>query len=137
VRSTCSAGDALDPKFRWVAAAVVVALGLVTTACGGNRGSAYGEADAVTEPGLTVVVQLKNLQFSPKAIRVHTGTTVTWVNDDPVLHNVASVDSVFLSPDPLPSGDRFSFTFTQPGTYRYQCIYHHPTMLGVVLVAGP
>lgn len=118
------------------AAAVVLGVGLLTAACTGSHGSAYGEADSVSESGATVVVHLQNLQFSPKAIRANTGTTVTWVNDDSVLHNVASIDGVFLSPDPLAPGDRFSFVFLHAGTYRYQCIYHHPTMLGVVIVNG-
>jgi plastocyanin len=61
---------------------------------------------------------------------------VTWVNDDNVVHNVRQVESVFLSPEEMSRGESFSFTFDQPGTYRYQCTFHHPTMNGVVIVEG-
>lgn len=120
---------------------------LVTVAfavsCGGgandaNDGDAdaYGERDAVTIADTSVSVEMRNLQFDPQGIRIQPGTTVTWVNKDPVLHNVSQIDSVFLSQDEMKEGDVFSFTFEKPGTYRYQCTYHHPTMNGVVIVEG-
>lgn len=32
------------------------------------------------------------------------------------------------------AGDTFSYTFDAPGTYRYQCTFHHPNMNGMVIV---
>ena len=77
---------------------------------------------------------MKNLQFQPQGIKVRPGTTVTWLNNDSVVHNVRQVQSVFLSQDEIPSGESFSFRFDSPGTYRYQCTFHHPDMNGVVIV---
>ncbi len=58
---------------------------------------------------------------------------MTWVNTDPVTHNVRQVESEFLSPDVNP-GETFAFTLGETGRYRYQCTYHHPNMNGVVIV---
>jgi plastocyanin len=116
-------------------AVFVLALSLLT-ACGGSKADAYGESKAVTINGTSVTVKMKNIQFSPQGIKVRPGTTVTWVNDDGVMHNVRQVESTFLSPDAMRTGESFSFRFDRPGTYRYQCTLHHPTMNGVVIVEG-
>ncbi|MHB8376399.1 MAG: cupredoxin domain-containing protein [Dehalococcoidia bacterium] len=117
---------------------VVLASVAVIAACGGKSGQAsvdaYGERNPVTVTGNAVTVALKNIQFVPQGIKVRPGTTVTWVNDDSVVHNVSEIHSVFLSPDVMKPGDRFSFTFDKPGVYRYQCTFHHPLMNGVVIV---
>jgi len=122
----------------WVALGVPVTTSLVLLACGGSGdGSgtdAYGESNAVTVAEAAVVVELKDIKFDPQGIKVRPGTTVTWVNMDTVVHNVRQVQSVFLSPDVMEEGDKFTFTFDEPGTYRYQCTYHHPNMNGVVIV---
>jgi plastocyanin len=103
--------------------------------CGGGGGSdAYGERDPVEVSGTSVTVELKDIQFQPKGIKIKPGTTVTWVNKDPVIHNVRQVESVFLSQDVMEEGDTFTYTFNEPGTYRYVCTYHHPNQLGVVIV---
>ena len=112
---------------------------LLGVACGSNGRSgsdAYGEQDAKMIDGDAVTVELINLQFVPQGIRIKPGTTVTWKNKDVALHNVSSIDSVFLSTPQgdMKQGDTFSYTFDAPGTYRYQCTFHHPSMNGVVIV---
>ena len=62
------------------------------------------------------------------------GTTVTWVNDDAVIHTVTDVDGQFDSGF-LGSGEGFSFTFTEPGEYEYFC-QPHPWMRARVIVEG-
>ena len=108
---------------------------MLISACGNKpKVDAYGESNAARISEASVVVEMKGLQFGPQGIRVKPGTTVTWVNNDPVVHNVRQVRSVFLSPEEMPEGASFSFRFDEPGTYRYQCTYHHPNMNGVVIV---
>jgi plastocyanin len=121
---------------RALALTVLLTAGLLIVACSGEGGGsdAYGERDAVEVTGTSVTVEIKDIQFQPNGIRVRPGTTVTWVNRDPVVHNVRQVESVFLSQDVMEEGDTFSFTFREPGTYRYVCTYHHPNQLGVVIV---
>ena len=61
------------------------------------------------------------------------GTTVTWVNEDDTPHTVVSDDRKTFRSKPLDTDDRFSFTFTTPGTYGYFCSIH-PHMTGKVVV---
>ncbi len=110
----------------------------LTAACGGSGSkagpNAYGERNPVEVSAASATVDLTSIQFAPQGIRVKPGTTVTWVNRDAVVHNVRQIESVFLSQDELKQGDTFTFTFNEPGVYRYQCTFHHPNMNGVVIV---
>ena len=114
-------------------AASLVAVVFATAACGGGGSDAYGESSPVRLDGDSVTVEMGSGSFEPQGIKVKRGTTVTWINNDPVVHNVRQVESTFLSPDVAP-GESFSFTMDEPGRYRYQCTYHHPNMNGVVIV---
>ena len=63
------------------------------------------------------------------------GTTVVWVNDGHNMHTVASFDGLFTSVTLRP-GESFSFTFAEPGEYRYVCKQHaRQGMLGKIVVA--
>ena len=77
-------------------------------------------------------VKIDNFAFAPQRIVVQAGTTVTWVNADDAPHTVASSTKVFKS-GALDTEDKFSFTFTTPGTYEYFCSLH-PHMTGTVVV---
>ena len=74
--------------------------------------------------------------FLPQVITVVIGmnNTVTWINQDLIAHNVISNTGAFASGD-LSSGQTYTFTFTQAGTYPYYCSYH--PMSGVVIVKNP
>ena len=93
-------------------------------------------ADPATQPATQAAVRVKieNFAFIPKELNVPVGTTVTWQNADDVPHTATSKDDpqVFDS-GPLDTDDKFSFTFTKPGTYAYYCKVH-PHMTGVVTV---
>ena len=77
-------------------------------------------------------VKIDNFTFAPQRLVVKAGTTVTWINEDDVPHTVASSSKLFKS-KALDTGDKFSFTFTTPGTYAYFCSVH-PHMTGAVVV---
>ena len=68
-------------------------------------------------------VGIDNFNFMPKSLSVPVGTTVTWTNHDDVPHTVTSRDKKFTS-QALDTDERFSFTFTEPGTYAYFCAIH-------------
>jgi len=74
--------------------------------------------------------------FLPQIITVVIGVnnTVTWTNQDLIAHNVISNTGAFYSGD-LSTGQSYTFTFTQPGTYPYYCSYH--PMNGEVVVENP
>ena len=80
----------------------------------------------------SIVVTIDNFNFTPPALAISAGTTVTWVNKDDVPHTVTSDDKLFAS-RALDTDDKFSFTFQQPGTYSYYCSVH-PKMVGKVTV---
>jgi plastocyanin len=83
-------------------------------------------------PAADTKVQIDQYAFLPQRITVKPGTTVTWTNDDDDSHTVASSAKLFKS-GPLDTGDKFSFTFTTPGTYAYFCSVH-PQMTGTIVV---
>jgi len=77
-------------------------------------------------------VNIDQFTFYPQRITVKAGTTVTWSNEDDVPHTIVSSSKVFKS-KALDTADKFSFTFTTPGTYDYFCSLH-PHMTGAVVV---
>lgn len=77
-------------------------------------------------------VHIDNFQFSPATLTIPTGTTVTWTNQDDMVHTVTSATRVFSSAS-LETDDLFSYTFTTPGTYTYFCKLH-PHMTATVIV---
>ncbi len=72
--------------------------------------------------------------YSPVTLTVSAGQTVTWLNADTTIHTVTSETGLFDSGNLRP-GERFSFTFTMPGTYAYFCT-PHPWMTGTVVVTS-
>ena len=84
----------------------------------------------------THAVTISEFAFSPATLTITAGDTVTWTNDDPVVHTSTSAGGAWDSGD-LPQGASFSFTFTTPGTYDYLCT-PHPSMTGrIVVQAAP
>ncbi len=78
----------------------------------------------------TVIIQ--SASFQPDSLTVPAGTTVTWINRDIVRHTVTSREGLFDS-GRLGSGESFTYTFEEPGTFDYYCTIH-PTMQGTVTV---
>ena len=112
--------------FRFVVSAALAALVLVA-ASGHYRAWATGDtAPAGTE------VKIDNFSFTPQAITVKAGTTITWTNRDDIPHTVVSDEQLFKSKT-LDTDDKFSTTLTKPGTYSYFCSIHSK-MTGKVIV---
>lgn len=75
-------------------------------------------------------VSLENVSFSPAAVTVRPGTTVTWEwNDGSLQHDVVFDD---FESEIMASGT-FTHTFEEPGTYEYVCSLHS-NMKGTVFV---
>ncbi|MFD1587624.1 halocyanin domain-containing protein [Halorientalis brevis] len=76
--------------------------------------------------------------FDPPAIRITTGTEVTWLwTGDGGKHNVTEIDGGFTSGEPESGGGTmFVHTFDQAGLYRYKCTSHgnELNMRGAVIV---
>lgn len=72
--------------------------------------------------------------YSVNVLRIPVGTTVTWTNDDAMLHTATAVDGSFDSGF-LAAGDSWSYTFDEPGEFEYYCL-PHPWMRATVIVEG-
>ena len=133
-----------------MATATLAAVGL--TACGGPthaasaasaatggahaRGETAAAAPAATQPAVaTSAVMIDNFSFTPPAIRVKAGTTVTWTNKDEEPHSVVSSEEPMHSHTLAGTSNTFTHTFAKPGTYHYNCGIH-PFMHGTVEVTA-
>jgi plastocyanin len=85
------------------------------------------------KPASPATVKIDNFSFGPANITIPAGTTVTWTNNDDVPHVVTSDDNKMFKSKALDTDDRFSFTFTKPGTYNYYCAIH-PKMTAKIVV---
>ena len=106
------------------ARAAVVA-GVLGCAIGITLGVAFAGAE-------DAAVKIDNFTFTPKSVTVKAGTTVTWTNQDDIPHTVTSTTKQFRSKG-LDTDDKFTFTFSTPGTYDYFCSLH-PQMTGTIVV---
>ncbi len=76
-------------------------------------------------------VKIDNFTFGPQKLTAKVGDTVTWTNEDDIPHTVVSTGH-FRS-KALDTADKYSFTFTAPGTFEYFCGLH-PHMQGTIVV---
>ena len=79
-----------------------------------------------------VRIDLRDLAYRPASIEIEAGTTVEWVNGDPLAHTVTAADTTFDS-GLIEPGRTWRRTFTVPGTWRFACT-PHPFMRGVIVV---
>ena len=77
-------------------------------------------------------IVIKNFMFSPMAITVKAGTTVTWKNMDGEPHTVVNDAGVFHSAA-LDQNDTYQFKFDKPGVYKVFCGIH-PYMKATITV---
>ena len=88
----------------------------------------------------TVDIDLANIAFSPKDIRISKGTKIVWTNSDDAVHyiNTDSHPAHTYYKDQnskaLNKGDTFSLTFDTPGAYPYHCSAHADSMTGTIIV---
>jgi plastocyanin len=80
----------------------------------------------------SVLVAIKEFKYDAPTLIVPAGTTVTWTNEDSETHTVTASDRAFSSTG-LDRDEKYSHTFTTPGTYAYFCALH-PFMTGQVVV---
>ncbi|MGB9204064.1 MAG: cupredoxin family copper-binding protein [Terriglobales bacterium] len=94
--------------------------------------SSAGRASAAENPAAPQIT-IDNFSFAPTTLTVAAGTEVTWVNHDDIPHTVVSEDKTTFKSRALDTDEKFSFTFSKPGTYTYFCSIH-PKMTAKVIV---
>lgn len=77
-------------------------------------------------------VTIKNFMFSPMALTVKAGETVTWKNLDGEPHTVVNDAGLFRSAA-LDQNDTYQFKFDKPGVYNVFCGIH-PNMKETITV---
>jgi plastocyanin len=82
-----------------------------------------------------VKVSYRNFAINPDVVRVHSGATIEWTNNDPTDHNVTGESG----PQPFASknfgeGATFRVHLSKPGIYHYECTLHPATMNGTIQV---
>lgn len=89
---------------------------------------------AGAQSGETVTVSIQDFFFDSAELTVEPGTTVQWVNEGEAPHDATSTDGGPLASGTLQTGETFSFTFEEAGTYEYFCSIH-PDMTASVTVS--
>lgn len=79
-------------------------------------------------------VTMSGYAFQPAQITIHVGDSVTWTNRDQAPHDASATSGpvMFHSPT-LSTGQSWTYTFSQPGTYSYYCSIH-PSMRAKIVV---
>ncbi|MEV7099387.1 cupredoxin family copper-binding protein [Amycolatopsis sp. NPDC051045] len=92
-----------------------------------------GPAAAATQQ-----VMMQGYAYSPAALTVRVGDTVTWMQHDEAPHDVVTTSApvAFRSPR-LSAGQSWSYTFRQPGTYQYYCSVHPVMRASVTVLPAP
>ena len=91
------------------------------------------EARQAAAAGRAVVeIEISQLAFQNRELEIPVGTTVRWVNKDPVAHTSTAADRTWESPLIGP-GETYEHTFDEVGEYAYHCV-PHPFMTAKVVV---
>jgi amicyanin len=140
-------------RARWRIGALAAASAVALAACGASAAGTPSNPTATTPaapassapppnpgtptsaapaPAAAADVSILNFKFTPAALTIKAGTTVTWTNKDAIGHTVNFMTGGINS-NVLNHNDQFAYTFTTPGTYDYICSIH-PFMHGSVTV---
>lgn len=87
----------------------------------------------------TTIVSMTDNVFLASSVTINAGDTVTWTNLGTMQHSTTSDTFVWGSPT-LNPGVSFSFTFNNPGSFPYHCVFHGSAgfgMIGTVTVNPP
>lgn len=82
--------------------------------------------------------------FDPANLTIQPGDTVSFINAQDEMHDVMFVEvpkginEMIMSPMHEKKGDKFSYQFTVPGTYKFHCHPHEKLgMKGTLIVGAP
>jgi plastocyanin len=117
-------------RIKWILGLAVIAVAAIAMVAGTRVILAESSGE---KPASAAAIKIDNFSFGPATITIPAGSTVTWTNNDDVPHVVTSDDNKMFKSKALDTDDRFSFTFTKPGTYNYYCAIH-PKMTAQIVV---
>jgi len=108
----------MKSKLSWV----VIGLCGLFSACVSDTGPLENNTSART-------VHMGPSSFSPSSVILSRGGTVTWVNDNPIAHDItpnnANQGGTWTARKiAANTGTSFAFQFSSPGVYDYHCTLH-------------
>ncbi|MDQ4006463.1 MAG: cupredoxin domain-containing protein [Actinomycetota bacterium] len=106
--------------------------GAASGASAATPSGSSGGSSAAPAPGAeSHTISMVNSTFDPQTLQARVGDKVTWVNDDPIPHNVTGgpLDSGMMM-----GGAEYTTVLTEAGTIEYDCTLH-PGMTGTLEVA--
>jgi plastocyanin len=111
---------------------------LAVGGCGSDDSSDSGStaAPAASTPAAAsggVKISMKNIAFNPKAVTVKAGQKITWVDEEPVEHNVVATSGADFKSETFGQDGTFEFTPKEAGEIKYECTLH-PGMEGTLTV---
>ena len=110
--------------------AVALGVGLtVAAACSSSTAPAQSCGSSGASANINAT---GSLNFSPKSATITHGQSVCWENVATFTHTVTSDDGTSFDTN-LPAGNRFIYTFANPGTFTYHCKIHSG-MTGTITV---
>ena len=127
----------------WRAVSVIAGLATIascggsdgTDSTGGGDGGGGGAVGTVTlGPGIQYV-SAHNGTMNPAVDTIVAGSTMTWTWTGSEPHGVRSVGTPSFASSPTHTGSgTYVVTFTDPGTYKYDCSVHGQLMTGTIVV---
>lgn len=101
----------------------ILICGCVSPPAGKTQVSSTPQVTTQVPTGPTVTVIIKNRAFDPSTIPITAGTTVTWINEDPITHRVVHLPDVTqkeqFNSGILSPGQSYSYRFVEKGRYEY------------------
>jgi plastocyanin len=112
------------PKIYGFLMITVIFLTLISGCVSVPTGTKSGSPEiSGTAPQPQVIVSIKARSFDPATISIKAGTTVTWINEDPMIHRVEHLPEVnhpeLFNSGPLSSGQSYSYKFQDNGRFAY------------------
>ena len=128
--ATAALGSSSQGAENGTVSGTIVAKGMRTNA--GVVVSLAAPGLVATPPKQPLEMDQKQMQFLPHVMPVATGTTVRFLNSDPVPHNVFSPEGKY-NLGTWPTGQAHDYKFDKPGVYTQLCRVH-PEMEAFVVV---
>jgi plastocyanin len=118
-----------------LAGAAAAALGCSSSSTGPSDGGGGGPVGTVTVGNIFFKSGHNGTNPAQDTVPVGQAVTWTWTNTGGTPHSVRSKTAGFTGSGTLTgNGMTYTFTFTTPGTYLYDCAVHGSAMTGTIVV---
>jgi len=101
----------------------------------GTTAAKNGGGEGAANVANATKAEMRTMVFGPRRIEIPVGGSITWTNNDPLVHTITADDGSWDS-GPIEPGKTWTHTFTQPGEYAFHCT-PHPFMKAVIVVRQP